>query len=167
MLIHPCEYKMRHFLSVAMGISFLVVSFLLIYHYRLTTSIVWSRPSSGGNDDKSIVIAVLGGGLTSSGSVPLHTKLRLDKAIDLYHQLKSTHHQVIIIPLSAGTPYKPNPVDVKVEIIAWYSLSPSYHHYPHHDHHHPHTLFDRAFQYLSHLQLRVTWSAREFLPRMF
>jgi hypothetical protein len=115
MLIHPCEYKMRHFLSVAMGISLLVVSFLLIYHYRLTASIVWSRPSSGGNDDKSIVIAVLGGGLTSSGSVPLHTKLRLDKAIDLYHQLKSTHHQVIIIPLSAGTPYKPNPVDDKVE----------------------------------------------------
>jgi len=103
---------MRHFLSVAMGISLLVVSFLLIYHYRLTSSIVWSRPSSGDNDDKSIVIAVLGGGLTSSGSVPLHTKLRLDKAIDLYHQL-STHHQVIIIPLSAGTPYKPNPVDDK------------------------------------------------------
>ena len=119
MLIHPCDYKMRHLLSVAMGISLLVVSFLLVYHYGPPASIVWSSPSSGDDgDDKSIVIAMLGGGLTSSGSVPLHTKLRLDRAIDLYHQWKSTHHQVIIIPLSAGTPYKPNPVDSKVEIIA-------------------------------------------------
>lgn len=116
MLIHPCEYKMRHFLSVATVISLLVVSFLLVYHYGPTASYLSSAPS-GDDDDKSIVIAVLGGGLTSSGSVPLHTKLRLDRAIDLYHQWKSTHHQVIIIPLSAGTPYKPNPVDSKVDTI--------------------------------------------------
>jgi len=55
---------------------------------------------------KSIV--VLGGGLTEDGGVPVHTKLRLEKAVELYHKF---NEKAIIFTLSGGTPHKPNPVD--------------------------------------------------------
>lgn len=57
-------------------------------------------------------IIVLGGGLTSTGDCPPHTILRLKKAIQIYYRYKDKFRPVII-PLSGGTPYKPNPTDTR------------------------------------------------------
>ncbi len=56
----------------------------------------------------SVAIVVLGGGLTSDGKVPIHSQLRLDKAVELYNTL---HGHAKIVTLSGGTPHKPNPRD--------------------------------------------------------
>jgi hypothetical protein len=45
-------------------------------------------------------IIVLGGGLTETGEVPLHTQLRLNRAVELY---KKHGDQTVIITLSGGT----------------------------------------------------------------
>lgn len=57
---------------------------------------------------ETVAIIVLGGGLTSTGEVPIHTQLRLNKAVDIYKSLKLPS---FIITLSGGTTYKPNPLD--------------------------------------------------------
>ena len=54
------------------------------------------------------MIVVLGGGLTPEGKPPLHTKLRLERAVYRYHQLGD---KAIIVTLSGGTPHKPNPLN--------------------------------------------------------
>ena len=61
--------------------------------------------------DFRIAIVIPGGGLTSSGECPPHTKLRIEKAFSLYMEKKILKKDVCIITLSGGTPYKPNPVD--------------------------------------------------------
>jgi uncharacterized SAM-binding protein YcdF (DUF218 family) len=55
-------------------------------------------------------IIVLGGGVMPNGDVPEHTLLRVQKAVELYKELNGNAR---IIPLSGGTPYKPNPRDDK------------------------------------------------------
>jgi len=59
---------------------------------------------------KRIALVVLGGGLTATGEVPRHTVLRLEKAKELL-SMQALDKEVFIIPLSGGTPHKPNPVD--------------------------------------------------------
>ena len=66
---------------------------------------------SNSHSSKTAII-VLGGGLTEKGECPPHTQLRLDKALEIYNKKKS-QGGAVIIPLSGGTPYKPNPVDEK------------------------------------------------------
>ena len=65
--------------------------------------------SSSPSNCKTAII-VLGGGLAENGECPPHTQLRLNKAYELYQQRRNAGGAVII-PLSGGTPYKPNPVD--------------------------------------------------------
>lgn len=56
-----------------------------------------------------LALIVPGGGLQGNGSLPRHTKVRLDKAIELFSVYKSSNP--VIVALSAGTTHKPNPVD--------------------------------------------------------
>jgi hypothetical protein len=60
-------------------------------------------------------IIVLGGGLREDGTVPLHTQLRLDRAVEMYKSLKQPAY---IITLSGGTTHKPNPRD-KNGFVVW------------------------------------------------
>lgn len=87
----------RAFLFVACGIFLVLVIRIVVIQQPQHLS---NMPSSA--------IVVLGGGVTADGQVPIHTKLRVDKAIELYHQLGKDAR---IFPLSGGTPHKPNPVD--------------------------------------------------------
>lgn len=63
----------------------------------------------------NIGIVILGGGLLPSGDLPPHTNLRVIEAVKLYQDLLSHSKQenIFIIPLSGGTPHKPNPLDSK------------------------------------------------------
>lgn len=54
------------------------------------------------------VVVILGGGVAPDGGVPEHTQRRLDIAYKLYRDLGSS---ALFVPLSGGTPHKPNPVD--------------------------------------------------------
>ena len=76
---------------------------LLIY-------IIYPRESSRQPNDISVLI-VPGGGLLSDGSLPKHTMLRLQKAIEIYQHNKLLSIPSVIITLSAGTTHKPNPLD--------------------------------------------------------
>jgi len=58
--------------------------------------------------DHKTAIVVLGGGLTSDGNVPYHTRLRIQRAAQLHKELGKS---AFIITLSGGTPHKPNPLD--------------------------------------------------------
>jgi hypothetical protein len=60
---------------------------------------------------KKILLVILGGGVTSLGECPTHTKLRLERAVKLYHNLKRKGQDVTFVTMSGGTPYKPNPSD--------------------------------------------------------
>lgn len=53
-------------------------------------------------------ILVAGGGLQDDGTLQEWVRRRLDKASELYQNQKQ-----LIIPLSRGTPYKPQPLDTK------------------------------------------------------
>lgn len=64
---------------------------------------------TGGSSELTAVV-ILGGGVTPDGGVPSHTQLRLDVALQLHKKLGSN---ALFFPLSAGTPHKPNPVDVR------------------------------------------------------
>lgn len=59
---------------------------------------------------KPTAVIILGGGVKDDGGVPVHTQLRLDVAVKIYKQLGE---KAIFIPLSGGTPHKPNPVDLR------------------------------------------------------
>ena len=73
----------------------------------------WSRSSGKSAEPERIGLIVLGGGVTATGTVPDHTKLRLDKAMELLksYEASSPKSQVFIITLSGGTTHKPNPTD--------------------------------------------------------
>merc|ERR1712117_792959 len=58
-----------------------------------------------------VAIAILGGGLTSEGRVNPQVELRVQRALALYHELKSKNTDVTLIPISAGTTHKPPPLD--------------------------------------------------------
>ena len=58
-----------------------------------------------------VAIAILGGGLTSEGRVNPQVELRVQRALALYHELKSKNTDVALIPISAGTTHKPPPLD--------------------------------------------------------
>lgn len=79
---------------------------------------IWMRSAERIEDDRhqfgqqgSTAIVILGGGLLRDGSVPSHTLLRIERAVQIYHDLKG---EAVIIPLSGGTPHKPNPLDIEV-----------------------------------------------------
>jgi uncharacterized SAM-binding protein YcdF (DUF218 family) len=55
------------------------------------------------------IIVIPGGGLSSDGTIPLHTQLRLDRANEIYRL--TTSNNFLFITLSAGTTHKPNPID--------------------------------------------------------
>ncbi len=59
--------------------------------------------------DQSVVIVVPGGGLTTLGELPSHSKLRVDEAFKQFTAHSSSNP--LIITLSGGTPHKPNPLD--------------------------------------------------------
>jgi hypothetical protein len=54
-------------------------------------------------------LIIPGGGLTTTGDIPLHTQLRIDRAVEIFQLSESK--KFIFIPLSGGTPHKPNPLD--------------------------------------------------------
>ena len=58
-----------------------------------------------------VAIVILGGGLTSEGRVNPQVELRVQRALALYHELKSKNTDVALIPISAGTTHKPPPLD--------------------------------------------------------
>lgn len=68
-----------------------------------TTSVTFA------SEGKTVVV-ILGGGVTSTGGVPEHTQRRLDIAYKLYQELGPT---ALFMPLSGGTPHKPNPLDAQ------------------------------------------------------
>ena len=55
------------------------------------------------------LLIIPGGGLTSSGEIPAHTQLRLDRAVEIFRLSDSKNF--IFILLSGGTPHKANPLD--------------------------------------------------------
>jgi uncharacterized SAM-binding protein YcdF (DUF218 family) len=55
------------------------------------------------------LLVIPGGGQTDEGKVPLHTQLRLDRAVEIYRL--SDSRNIIFVTLSGGTPHKPNPID--------------------------------------------------------
>lgn len=63
------------------------------------------------NQNQNVAIIVPGGGLTSTGELPIHCLIRVEKAIELFHSLKSQYSNIDIITLSGGTTHKPNPRD--------------------------------------------------------
>jgi hypothetical protein len=90
----------------------MIVSYLL---YSLST-----HSTSNGDDKRqfdttpSTAILILGGGLMSDGTLPNHTQLRLNRAVEVFKALEG---KAMIIPLSGGTPHKPNPLDREVSSI--------------------------------------------------
>jgi hypothetical protein len=66
---------------------------------------------SGPKANRTVAIVVPGGGLLSDGSLPSHSIARMKHAANLYNEFSSRGVDVVVITLSAGTPYKPNPVD--------------------------------------------------------
>lgn len=90
-MVHRKPTKFSIFLVVL-----LILCCILLYWY------------ANDNETHSTAILVLGGGLTSSGQVPLHTQLRLEKAVSLLKKYPGS----VIITLSGGTPHKPNPLDL-------------------------------------------------------
>lgn len=85
--------------------SFVLCAAFLVLIIRIV--LYHQSPILNSNMPSSAII-VLGGGLTSNGEVPFYTKLRVEKAVELYNQLGKDAR---IFPLSGGTPHKPNPVD--------------------------------------------------------
>jgi len=82
-------------------IAFSFISAVLFFVYR-----------SGGELNNTTLIVVPGGGLTSSGELPAHVILRVDKAIELWRNCQKNEQQnCLVATLSAGTPHKPNPTD--------------------------------------------------------
>lgn len=63
--------------------------------------------------DQRHLIVILGGGLGSDGSLPFHYELRLNKALEVFRELKASGKDPFIVTLSAGTPHKPNPLDIQ------------------------------------------------------
>lgn len=92
--VFPILFKVAGVISI-----YFVVTLLLPYFS-------FNNDNSSSLNIKSIV--VLGGGLSPDGTVPPHTKLRLERAVELYHKFNK---KAIIFTLSGGTPHKPNPVD--------------------------------------------------------
>lgn len=85
-------------------LAFALIAFsILDIVFLILSSVTYSNKTA---------IIVLGGGVTEKGDCPPHTKLRLEKAFALYKKYKE-EYGAFIIPLSGGTPYKPNPVDGK------------------------------------------------------
>ena len=83
-------------------LSVLVIGYVLISIFLTMGDDKISKVKTG--------IIVLGGGLKDDGTVPHHTQLRLDKAVELFKTQKESSY---IITLSGGTPHKPNPRDAK------------------------------------------------------
>lgn len=95
--------------------TFLLIIFLISFCLYMIILYTNNLNNDINHSNNTIIIAVLGGGLLSNGQVPLHTQLRLDKAYELYNTYIN-NQDVYIIPLSGGTPYKPNPIDNKVSL---------------------------------------------------
>jgi uncharacterized SAM-binding protein YcdF (DUF218 family) len=91
---------------VLLGMASLVAVWL-VRHQSVSQAAIAPSPfaSSGANPT---VIVVLGGGVTADGKAPEHTQQRLNLALDVYKELDTN---ALLIPLSGGTPHKPNPVD--------------------------------------------------------
>lgn len=109
--------KQSNFIYTVLG-GALLISILL---YSLSSSGGGKREEERfGISEKSskypIAIVVLGGGLTQNGDIPLHTQLRVNKAVEMYNNFKSTGQEAKIITLSGGTTHKPNPLDSKVNM---------------------------------------------------
>lgn len=103
--------KIRLFYQLSGLLLVLIVTYLCVYNVDdacKDAALVF---------DGGTAIVVLGGGLTATEAqnehVPQHVQLRIDKAYEVWKDLKLRHQKVCIITTSAGTPYKPNPVDDK------------------------------------------------------
>lgn len=96
--------------------------YLILVTLALSCSTLWlfndqdSYRDNQERDRRRTAIVVLGGGLTSDGKVPMHTDLRIQRAISLYKDLKEKEHAKIIT-LSGGTTHKPNPRDEEGFVI--------------------------------------------------
>jgi uncharacterized SAM-binding protein YcdF (DUF218 family) len=98
----------QHLIRLLVGI---VIALIL---YTLVNQLAHNHPhftnhNSSDIRPENVAIIILGGGLLTDGSVPPHTMLRIERAIQLFqdtYQKKAT-----IITLSGGTPHKPNPLD--------------------------------------------------------
>lgn len=96
------------------AIRILVAVILALVLYTLVEQLVHheDRHVQGNLKDirpEDVAIIILGGGLLADGSLPPHTMLRVERAVQLF---RDTYHQrATIITLSGGTPHKPNPLD--------------------------------------------------------
>jgi uncharacterized SAM-binding protein YcdF (DUF218 family) len=97
--------KERHYSNI---LSIVIKIVLVISTYFLVTLLLPYVSFHSDNTSSLKSIVVLGGGLSPDGTVPQHTKLRLERAVELYHKFDK---KAIIFTLSGGTPHKPNPVD--------------------------------------------------------
>lgn len=96
-------------LSIAFFAAVVIACLYLLSRYFFPSPSSVSLPSAtSSSSDIDTGIIILGGGLTSTGDIPEHTQLRVNKAIEMYHRLGENAY---IIPLSGGTPHKPNPLD--------------------------------------------------------
>lgn len=82
--------------------------------YSLISYSLHQPQEDGRRNWPKTAIIILGGGLLPDGSLPPHTLLRVERAVEIYHQLEG---HVVIIPLSGGTPHKPNPLDPQARQI--------------------------------------------------
>ena len=100
----PIKFGSRSIRRSHCSLLFLLVVACMVgvWIFRITFS------TKFGNANDPTVVVILGGGVTKEGNVPPHTQQRLNVAFDLYQQLGD---KVIFIPLSGGTPHKPNPLD--------------------------------------------------------
>lgn len=94
------------------------IGYFILVTLALSCSTLWlfNEQDTYQEHERRTAIVVLGGGLTSDGKVPLHTELRIQRAITLYKDLKEKEHAKIIT-LSGGTTHKPNPRDEEGFVI--------------------------------------------------
>lgn len=97
--------KDRHYSDSILTIVFKIIGLVTIIFLAILLLVNYFS-----THDKDVYksIVVLGGGLSLDGTVPPHTKLRLERAVQLYNKFDK---KAVIFTLSGGTPHKPNPVD--------------------------------------------------------
>lgn len=96
----------QHIIRVIVG---LIMTIIL---YMVWRNIGHHDDDSASHSDirpEEVAIVILGGGLLSDGTVPPHTMLRIERAINLFNE--KYQKKATIITLSGGTPHKPNPLD--------------------------------------------------------
>lgn len=91
-----------------LGVACIAILFTWTRFHRI--DVLYPAGQSTFAAEGKTVVVILGGGVAPNGGVPEHTQRRLDIAYKLYRELGSS---ALFMPLSGGTPHKPNPVDAR------------------------------------------------------